>query len=89
MPDDKVIDIKTRKPPFDSAEIMATAMHLVTICDAREIVALMGCLLHDVDDIPLLLGAPDTRQVREAISDILDEAVQNLDRLSDSFKQSG
>lgn len=86
MSDDKIIDIKTRKPPVASEEVMATAMHLINICDTREIVALVACLLHDVDGIPLLLGAPDTPQVREAIYQILDEAVQDLDRLSDSFK---
>ena len=86
MPDDKVIDIKTRKAPFDSEEIMATAMHLIHICDAREIVALLATLLHDVEWTPLLLGAPDTPQVREAIYQILDEAVKDLDRLTDSFK---
>lgn len=67
MPDDKIIDIKTRKPPVASEEVIAAAMHLINICDAREIVALVACLLHDVDRIPLLLGAPDTPQVREAI----------------------
>ena len=86
MPDDKIIDIKTRRPPVASEEVMATAMHLINICDAREIVALVACLLHDGHGIPLLLGAPDTPQVREAIYQILDEAVQDLDRLSDSFK---
>lgn len=86
MADEKVIDINTRKPPFNSEEIMATAMHLIHICDAREIVALMATLLHDVDGIPLLLGAPDTREVREAISEILEKAVKDLDRLADSFK---
>ena len=64
---------------------MATAMHLIYICDAREIVALLAMLLHYVDGIPLLLGAPDTREVREAIYQILDEAVKDLHRLTDSF----
>jgi hypothetical protein len=86
MADEKIIDIRTRKPAVASEEVMATAMHLIHICDAREIIALLAALLHDVDGIPLLLGAPDTPQVREAIYQALDEAVKKLDRLTDSFK---
>ena len=86
MANKKIIDIKTRKPPVASEEVMATAMHLIQICDAREIIALLAILLHDVETTPLLLGAPDTPQVREAIYQILDEAVTGLDLLADSFK---
>ena len=86
MSDDNVVDIKTRKPPVVSSDIMEAAVRLVRMVDARELVALCAILLHDLDEIPLVDGAPDTPQVREAIYQILDNAVADIDRLTDSFK---
>lgn len=86
MSDEKVVDIKTRRGRSDSPDIMATAVQLIAMTDAREIVALLSILLHDTEGIPLLDGAPDTPDVREAIYEILSNAVADLDRLTDSFK---
>jgi hypothetical protein len=55
MSDDKVIDIGTRKPPVASEDVMATAVQLIRVIDAREIAALFAILLHDMDGIPLLV----------------------------------
>jgi hypothetical protein len=86
MPDDKVIDIKTRQPPLVSSDIMDAAVRLVRMVDARELVALCAILLHDLDDIPLVKGAPDTPEVRDALYEILDDAVADIDRLTDTYK---
>jgi hypothetical protein len=86
MSDERVIDIKTRKPPVVSADVMATAVQLVGMVDAREMIALLAILIHDCPDIPLLYGAPDTPDVREEVYEIFNNAVADLDRLTDSFK---
>ncbi len=65
---------------------MDTAVQLIRMVDAREIAALIGILLHDLDEIPLLDGAPDTPEVREEVYEIFNNAVADLDRLTDSFK---
>jgi hypothetical protein len=86
VPNKKIIDIKTRKPLVFSDEVMALAVQLIEMIDATEIAALFAILLHDVDDIPRLDGAPDTPEVREAVYEILNDAKIELERLADSFK---
>jgi hypothetical protein len=52
----------------------------------REIAAMLAILLHDTQGIPLLDGAPDTPHVREEVYEIFNNAITDLERLTDSFR---
>jgi hypothetical protein len=59
---------------------------LIGIVDAREIAAMPAILLHDTQGIPLLDGALDTQHVREEVYEIFNNAVADLERVTDSFR---
>lgn len=85
MPEEKVIDIRTRKLRSDNPNAWAMIEQLIATIGAKQIVHMMVDMSRDLPELQLLESTSNTPQISHRVEEILYQAVVQLERFEASI----
>ncbi len=83
MEEDKVINIRTRRPEQRDPNVWAMVEQLVGTVGVTEIIRIMADMSGDLPGLRLFLNVPNNAEINERVAEILSETAQQLDFLED------
>ncbi len=84
MEEDKVINIRTRRPEQRDPNVWAMVEQLVGTVGVTEIIRIMADMSSDLPGLRLFLNVPNNAEINERVAEILRETSQHLDFLEDT-----
>ncbi len=84
MEEDKVINIRTRRPDQRDPNVWAMVEQLVGTVGVTEIIRIMTDMSSDLPGLRLFLNVPNNAEINERVAEILGEAARQLDFLEDT-----
>lgn len=83
MDEDKVINIKTRRPERRDPNVWAMIEQIVGTVGVTEVIRIMADMSSDLPSLRLFLNVPNNTEIREGVAAILRETAGHLDFLED------
>ncbi len=84
MKEDKVINIRTRRPEQRDPNVWAMVEQLVGMVGVTEIIRIMADMSSDLPGLRLFLNVPNNAEINERVAEILSETARHLDLLEDT-----
>ena len=84
MEEDKVINIRTRRPEQRDPNVWAMVEQLVGMVGVTEIIRIMADMSSDLPGLRLFLNVPNNAEINERVVEILRETARQLDFLEDT-----
>jgi hypothetical protein len=84
MEEDKVINIRTRRPEQRDPNVWAMVEQLVGTVGVTEIIRIMTDMSSDLPGLRLFLNVPNNAEINERVVEILRETARQLDFLEDT-----
>ena len=87
MEEDKVVNIRTRRPEQRDPNVWAMVEQLVGTVGVTEVIRIMADMSSDLPHLRLFLNVPNNAEINERVAEILRDAARHLDFLeSDSWR---
>lgn len=84
MEEDKVINIRTRRPEQRDPHVCAVVEQLVGTVGAAEVIRIMADMSRDLPRVRLFLNVPNSEEINDRVAEILLETARHLDFLEDT-----